>query len=192
MAAMASSVDERIAGLLRLLENAASSDYIGEGVSQLEHALQAAQLASEASAPDAEVLAALLHDVGHLCAASDAERMRNLGVHGHEDVGADHLEALGFRPETTRLVRGHVAAKRYLVATRPSYAARLSPASTATLALQGGPMTADQCAAFEADPLHEAMLRLRSWDEAAKMRDRRVPPLSSYVPLMAEQLSARA
>jgi len=39
---------------IELLSGAARLDYIGEPVSQLEHALQAAELARKAHAPDTE------------------------------------------------------------------------------------------------------------------------------------------
>jgi len=180
--------DPRIDGLLRLLADSARSDYIGEGVSQLEHALQAAALARAAGAADAEVIAALLHDVGHLCAPDDAPTMDGLGVVRHEDVGAEHLCAIGFGPDVTELVRGHVAAKRYLVRTDPAHAARLSPASRETLRHQGGPMTEAEARRFEASPLYRAMLRIRAWDERAKHPGLVVDGLEAYVPLLLAHL----
>ena len=168
---------DQVFGLL-----AASSDaqYIGEAVSQLEHALQCAQLAREAGARDALVVAALLHDVGHLCADAAAPRMRDLGVLEHERVGGEYLRRLGFASEVADLVAGHVAAKRYLVRTRPAYAANLSEASRGTLAFQGGPMSDAEVTAFEQDPLHRDVLRLRAWDEQAKRVGWVVPGLEAY------------
>lgn len=188
------SVSQRVDRLVRVYDGARRADYIGEGVSQLEHALQAAELAREANAPATEVLAALLHDVGHLC-APDADRMRRgahvLGAEWHEEIGADFLAALGFGDDVTELVRGHVAAKRYLVAARPGYADRLSRASVGTLALQGGPMDARERAAFEASSRCDATLRVRAWDEAAKQPGRVVPRFDAYLLLVARHLEAR-
>jgi predicted HD phosphohydrolase len=181
----------RLEPLLALLEHAKSSDYIGEGVSQLDHALQAAARARAASAPAHEILAALLHDVGHLCAGPAAPSMAGLGVVRHEEVGADHLAGLGFGGEVVDLVRGHVAAKRYLVAAEPGYAARLSEASVATLRHQGGPMSASERRDFEALPQFRALLRVRTWDEAAKQRGLRVDDLSSYASLLRDHLLQR-
>ena len=45
------------------------------------------------------------------------------------------------RRVVTECVRLHVAAKRYLCATDPTYFGKLSPASVHTLSLQGGPMS---------------------------------------------------
>ena len=52
--------------LKALYDEQGDQDYIGEPVSQREHALQAAAHARASGAPEAAVLAALLHDVGHL------------------------------------------------------------------------------------------------------------------------------
>ena len=46
------SLDERRRWLLGVLEAAAQADYIGESVSQLDHALQAATLADQAGDPE--------------------------------------------------------------------------------------------------------------------------------------------
>lgn len=180
------SVGARIDEIGALLESASDRDYIGEGVSQLEHALQTAALARRAGAPREEILAALLHDIGHRSnpdAAADA-----VGVLGHDDIGAAYLESLGFGEEITGLVRGHVAAKRYLVATRPGYVERLSAASVTSLERQGGPMAADECRQFREDPRWEARLRLRSWDDAAKVRGLEVPRLAEYRADLEEHL----
>ncbi len=184
-------MDAAIDRLRRLYEGgAAHSDYIGEAISQLDHALQAAQLAASACASDEEVLAALLHDVGHLCAPLPAVRMGTHGISTHEEVGADFLATLGFASGVTERVRGHVAAKRYLVAERPGYAEALSDASRMTLMHQGGPFDAQARRAFEAAPLFAALLRLRAWDEAAKVPGLVVPDFDHYVPRLESHLSA--
>lgn len=174
------TAEERVDEVIALLSRAAGLDYIGEPVSQLEHALQCAAAAARAGAPDAEVLAALLHDVGHLCAPPDAPRMAELGVLAHERIGADYLRARGFSEAVCALVEGHVAAKRYLVSRNPRYAEALSAASTGTLAFQGGPMSDAEAAAFEADPLMKAKLRVRRWDELGKDVGAEVPDLLRY------------
>ena len=113
------SVARRSHALMTWLQSAQYDDYIGEDVSQLAHSLQAATLARRRG--DSElVLAALLHDLGHF-APSDRFEMTPLGRKHHEHVGADLLRGLGFSERVAELVAGHVDAKRYLVATRPSY-----------------------------------------------------------------------
>lgn len=178
----------RVDALMRTLAAADDAGYIGEPVSQLAHALQAAARA-QATGDEALALAALLHDIGHL-AAPDAPDMEGLGKVDHEGIGRRVCDRLGFAPEVGRLVEGHVAAKRYL-ARRAAYDGRLSDASRRTLALQGGPMSEAEAAAFEADPLHRAMLRLRACDEAAKVPGADVPGLDHWRPIVEAHLGAR-
>ncbi len=175
--------------LLLLLEGSASAAYYGEPVTQLEHALQRAQLARTAGAGDDVVLAALLHDVGHLLEDETAQRHDEVGVINHDEVGARFLIEHGVSPYVAELVRGHVDAKRYLTGTNPEYAARLSEASATTLALQGGPMNEAEAASFRADPLFAEKLRLRSWDEQAKRPGWQVAPLETYRPLLVKHLA---
>ncbi len=82
--AHANSVDT----IIELLESGTTHDYIGEPVSQLEHALQCAQLAVDAGADDQTILAALLHDIGHLCGSPNNATMGEYGIDQHEKVGA--------------------------------------------------------------------------------------------------------
>lgn len=151
-----------------ILLAADSAPYIGEPVSQFQHALQAADRAAELRCPQHVVLAALLHDIGHLIDA-DAEQMDGLGAHSHEDIGATFLKEMGFSAETQFLVQSHVDAKRYLCVHKPGYWSQLSSASRATLTWQGGPMTEAECRRFEQHAHFKDALRVRSFDEQAKM-----------------------
>ncbi len=155
------------------------SAYVGEPVSVLEHGLQAAAFARQESAPLALVLAALLHDVGHLVEPAPEDLAEWDRDARHEQSGARWL-ADRFGAAVAEPVRLHVAAKRYLCATDPGYLADLSPASRRTLELQGGPMPAAEMARFEADPHHAAALRLRRWDDRAKIAGLTVPGLHHY------------
>ena len=153
--------------------------YVGEAVSQAEHALQAAWLAEREGAPDALVVSALLHDVGHLLvAASDELADRGLDAR-HEEAGAAWL-AEHFGPEVAGPARLHVAAKRYLCAVDPGYRDRLSAASRRSLAFQGGAMTTDEVDGFRRDPHHAEALRLRRWDDEAKIPGLDVPGPEHY------------
>jgi gamma-butyrobetaine dioxygenase len=148
----------------------------GEGITQLQHALQAAALAQSEGAASALVVAALLHDVGHFLQPTDD----NFGYHKHDRSGGDWLRAQGFPEAVAAPVRLHVAAKRYLCGKDPSYQAQLSPASTYTLSKQGGPMNPAECAAFEAEPFFAEGVRLRRWDDEGKKLGWNVAPLESY------------
>ncbi len=152
-----------------LLQRFGGADYIGEAISQLEHACQAAQMAIAQGFDDEVVLAALFHDIGHLCALNgDHPQMDGYGVKEHEKLGADYLRSHGFSPKVTRLVESHVAAKRYLCFVDPEYYDRLSVASKRTLVFQGGPMSPEEAMEFRSDPLYSIILLMRQWDELAK------------------------
>lgn len=160
----------------------------GEGVTQLAHALQCAKCAAAVTADEEVILAALLHDIGHICDPSAEQMAAEIGIVDHEGIGAQFLLERGFSPKIAELVRAHVAAKRYLVATNPTYAAQLSPASTATLKHQGGPMSPSEVTAFEHDPLYTTKLRMRSWDEMGKDPNMTTPPLETYREMMLRHL----
>jgi phosphonate degradation associated HDIG domain protein len=162
----------------------------GEGVTQMEHALQTAHHARQDGAPPDMIAAALLHDVGHMM-QKIGENAADLGVDArHEHISAGYL-ARAFGPEVTEPIRLHVAAKRYRVAVDPAYLQRLSPASLQSLALQGGPMTPDEIGLFLADPWAEAALRLREYDEAGKVPEAEVASFETYQSLLREQIGRR-
>jgi phosphonate degradation associated HDIG domain protein len=171
-----------------------NADYIGEPVSQIEHMCQCAQLA-EASGWDEEmILAAFFHDIGHLyehIAEEKTEHMDNYGTVDHETLGAEFIRKVGFGERMAKLVASHVNAKRYLVAKYPDYRARLSEASMQTLNIQGGPMTDEEIASFESDPLHKEYIQLRYWDEQAKMTNNPLPDLQHYRNMMINQLEKK-
>ncbi|MCB1135857.1 MAG: HD domain-containing protein [Chlamydiia bacterium] len=185
------SAEARADELLALLQAADTCGYIGEAVSQLEHALQAAELARQAGADDETVLAALFHDIGHLC-APEAEGMDGYGTKGHEELGAVYLSQMGASECVAALVRGHVQAKRYLAYKDESYTESLSEASRQTLQRQGEAMTAKQAMAFERDPLFSKKLLIRRCDDGAKLRDWKVDGLDAYRPMLVEHLRAQA
>jgi len=170
-----SIVDE----LLTLYAEKANQLYGDEQVTQLAHALQSAALAEAEGADETLVAAALLHDVGHLidkhapgAAARGVDRR-------HEEIAAGYLSRW-FRPEVVEPIRGHVAAKRCLVTTEPGYFDTLSEGSVRSLKVQGGPMSAEEVRAFMAQPGAEAALRLRKWDDLAKVPGKKVPDLEHY------------
>nr|WP_295106434.1 metal-dependent phosphohydrolase [uncultured Caulobacter sp.] len=157
----------------------------GEGVTQMEHAVQTAHHAKLDGAPPELIAAALLHDVGHMM-QKIGEHAADLGIDArHEHISAGYL-ARAFGPEVTEPIRLHVAAKRYRVAVDPAYHERLSPASLQSLALQGGPMNATEIETFLADPAAQAALRLREYDEAGKAPDAEVAGFETYSDLLRD------
>ena len=162
-----------------------------ESVSALEHALQCARLAGDARAAPALVAAAFLHDIGHFLSADSADPAAADDVDDrHEQQGALVLRA-HFPAAVTEPVRLHVAAKRYLTAVEPSYPAGLSPASVHSLARQGGPMSAAEIAGFEALPHADDAVRLRLWDDQAKVPGRATPTLDHCLGMLGRLRTAR-
>lgn len=174
-----------IATIERLFVEHGATAYEGarrESVSALEHALQCAQLAEWAHADAPLVAAALLHDIGHFIVSDpDADDIDDV----HELRAVPFL-AQGFGANVVEPVRLHVQAKRYLVAADAAYAGRLSPASLHSLALQGGPMSADERRLFEALPFAQQAISLRRWDDEAKEAGKKTPPLAYYLALLDE------
>ena len=179
-----------VAQIEELFAAEGAAEYLGEAVTQAAHMLQAARLAEQDGAGDALVAAALLHDVGHFTGAVSGHDLMAGTDNRHSHAGADWL-ARWFGPEVTEPVRLHVAAKRYLCATEPGYAATLSPASVYTLGVQGGPMSPAECERFAASPYAGDACRLRRWDDAAKDPDAANPPLRHYRPLLARLAAGR-
>jgi gamma-butyrobetaine dioxygenase len=158
-------------------------------VTQLEHALQTAALAEQAFALDSLVVAALLHDLGHLLNPPENTSRSSMDAR-HEDTAARWLSEY-FSRAVTQPIRLHVAAKRYLCACEPAYAEALSPASRRSLVLQGGPMSDGERQTFEQDPWAREATMLRRWDDAAKVPGLRVPGLAHYRERLARQLVSR-
>ena len=159
----------------------------GEGVTELQHALQSASLAEVDDAPNNLIVAALLHDIGHLLHGL-SEDVAEQGIDGrHERIGEKWLEEY-FDQEISQPVRLHVAAKRYQCTVNPDYLAQLSPASTKSFVLQGDKMNEDEVSAFEKNPFFKDALQLRTWDDNAKDPEMETPFLEHYLPLVKAAL----
>lgn len=162
-----------------------------EQVSQTAHAEQCAALATASGADDELVIASLLHDLGHVLVLESASGTPQLDSDDeHESVGARHVAHL-FGPRVAAPIALHVAAKRYLCAVDSRYHDTLSPASVASLQMQGGPMTTAEVLRFERLPHFSAAVSLRRWDDEAKVADLTVDPFEKYLPVM-ERLAAAA
>jgi phosphonate degradation associated HDIG domain protein len=155
----------------------------GEGVTQNEHALQAAWLAEQTRAKPALITAALLHDIGHLL-HDLPEDIAEQGVDTqHEALGSAWLSQ-HFGPEVSEPVRLHVAAKRYLCAMEPAYFDALSEASKLSLRLQGGPMSRKEAEAFSALPFAHDAVQVRRWDDEAKLIGLKTPCFDQFLPYL--------
>ncbi len=174
----------RLSELEALFAGAGRRLYGGEAVSQLEHALQSGLAAERDGASAALVTASFLHDVGHLLAEQgDTDLAAGLNDH-HEAVAVRALAGL-FDDDVLQPIALHVAAKRYLCTAEPDYRAGLSEASTRSLALQGGPMSAAESARFVRHRHARDALALRRHDDTAKVVGLPTPPLSHYLAIAA-------
>jgi gamma-butyrobetaine dioxygenase len=176
--------------LLEALAHSAARQYGGEPVSELAHSLQCADLAREAGADEELVLACLLHDVGRYAVdqalvfdSKERGHAAGPGARGHHQLGAA-LIAPYVPTRVSWLVGMHADAKRYLCATEPGYYDSLTPASQHTLTLQGGIMSAADVARLATHPWLGDALRLRRWDDAAKVVGKPTRPLSAWEPLL--------
>lgn len=172
--------EDRLNQVLNLFELYGEADYIGEPVTQTQHMLQAAMLALKANYCDELIVAALLHDIGHLIPKQ--EKMGKLGVLKHESVGANYLRTLGFKEKVCDLVENHVNAKRYLITIRGADY-KLGSASSQTLLYQGGLMTVDELTAFSDHPMFDDYIKLRKLDEQAKDPTVKVCDVKEFIPL---------
>ncbi|WP_300033656.1 HD domain-containing protein [uncultured Roseobacter sp.] len=166
-----------------IFDRRGGEEYLGEPVTMGEHMLQSATFAEQNDQPEEIIVAALLHDIGHFTSEFGTFTMDDTEDRHHEDAGAEVLERF-FPSVVTDCVRWHVAAKRYLCATRPEYLRRLSEASLHSLKLQGGPMTADEVADFERSPNLEHIVAVRYLDDAGKREDMTTPDFWHFAPMI--------
>jgi len=174
----------QLADIERLFAEHGHIAYSGEGVSQLEHALQAADLAEKDGAGDALVTAALLHDLGHvLNLQGETPTARGIDDQ-HQYFAIPFLRPL-FPPAVIEPIRLHVDAKRALCALEPEYYEDLSEDSKRSLTLQGGIFTRHEREAFMAKPYASDAVRVRRWDDAAKVPKAPTPPLAHFLEVAA-------
>ncbi len=162
--------------VIHLLLSNGGSEYIGEPVTKLEHMVQSAEIAAEKGLTEDLIIAALLHDIGHICEPTTTlNDMEGLGLQDHEILGATYLHARGFSEKVIQSVAMHVPAKRYLCFKFPEYLGLLSAASLKTLDMQGGPMSQKEAELFEQNPYMNDILAIRRIDEEAKVPNKPLP-----------------
>jgi putative nucleotidyltransferase with HDIG domain len=189
---MTTSSHKEIANeIINLLQSYGGSEYIGEPVTKLEHMIQSAELAIEQELSDEMVIAALLHDIGHICVEKVIENdMNGMGVIDHELIGANYLKEKGFSERIIQSVANHVPAKRYLCYKIPSYYQDLSDASKETLNFQGGIMNDQEAIIFEKSPYFSDIIAIRQIDDKAKIANKQLPEsLIQFEEMIIEHLS---
>ncbi|GAB2639554.1 HD domain-containing protein [Emticicia sediminis] len=178
-------IQNTISEIRQLFESQGNEEYYGENISQYEHAAQAAILAKRQGYDEEVQIAAFLHDIGHLFSTqTEEELMEVYGRKDHESVAADWLRERGFNEKIAVLVENHVNAKRYLTHIDEDYYEALSEASKQTLMFQGGRMTEKEAKDFEQNPYFDLIIKMRRWDEAAKIENMKVPDLGHFLTLI--------
>lgn len=174
----------RLGDIEKLFKDHGHIAYSGEGVTQLEHALQCAKLAEDEKAPAELVTAALLHDLGHLLNLQ-GESPTERGIDDrHQYFAIPFIRPL-FPPAIVEAIRFHVDAKRALCALEPDYYESLSEDSKRSLTLQGGVFSRQETDAFMARPFAGNALRVRRWDDRAKVAGATTPPIGHYLEIAA-------
>lgn len=167
--------------VVALLERRGQIQYGMEEINQLEHALQCADLAENAGETPEIVVASLLHDLGHLLVeTSDGQQLKKTKRDDlHQYIALPFIRSL-FPAAVLEPIRLHVDAKRYLCLIDQGYWASLSAASKHSLELQGGVYSLAEASAFIAQPFAAESVRLRRYDDLAKVPKKSVPSLSYY------------
>lgn len=171
--------------------------YIGEEVTQYQHAVQCSLLAEEFTKsqeflnlvssnpinPIHFILGCFFHDIGHLlkyetnlaevyqCTEMGHNVETSLGVMYHEQKGANYLRHLGYHEDICSIVENHINIKRYLITKNPDYYDKLSEASKGTFEFQGGKMTMEELDIFENNRMFPYILVMRKFDDQAKSTD---------------------
>lgn len=166
--------DNIVAFIGDIFERCGDEEYLGEPVTMAEHMLQGATIAERNGLDEEIIVGALLHDIGHFTSEFGTFSMEDTEDRFHEEAGAQVLSSY-FPSVIVDCVRHHVAAKRYLCATKPDYFKRLSEASVHSLNLQGGPMSPDEVADFEKNPNLKKIIQVRYLDEAGKQANMETP-----------------
>lgn len=169
-----------------LLHSQGQKQYGGESVSQLEHALQCASLAEQSNESDSTIIAALLHDIGHLLSAGKGLSAPAPTVEGddlHQYIALPFLRNI-LPDAVLEPIKLHVDAKRYLCAVDQTYWSTLSDASKKSLVLQGGIYSEEQAREFETRRFAQESARLRRYDDCAKTPGTLTPPLSHYLEIL--------
>ena len=175
--------DTIVAFIGDIFERRGADSYLGEQVTMSEHMLQGAELAEKAKASDEIIAAALLHDIGHYTNEFPDDALAR-GINNHHDEAGAAILSEFFPPVVTECVRCHVAAKRYLCATKKDYFGKLSDASVHTLGLQGGPMDETEVTQFENNPHLKEIVMVRYWDDQGKVPNHITPNFAHYAPIL--------
>ena len=173
-----------------IFDRRGGEEYLGEPVNMGQHMLQGATIAEQQGQPEEIIIGALLHDIGHFTSEFGTFTIEDTEDRHHEDAGAKVLERF-FPKVITDCVRYHVAAKRYLCATKPEYFESLSEASIHSLHLQGGPLNHMEVVEFEKNPNLDQIIAVRYLDDAGKHAGMEIPDYWYFAPMVQRMVNCR-
>ncbi len=178
-----------VEAIFQLFNKNGADEYIGEPVTKYQHMVQSAMIAQDLGYSDEIVIAALLHDIGHVCVdLTDDNDMNGFGIKDHDVIGGELLRDYGFSDVVISAVENHVLAKRYLCTKYKGYFDKLSQASIETLKLQGGALNEEDIVLFEAHPFFDEIVKVRKIDEMAKDEFMQIIPVEKYKSLLLNHL----
>ena len=152
---------------------------MGEPITQVEHALQTADLAwKDQSDHPQMVVAALLHDIGEVVEPESQ----------HCELKSYALLAPIWGEKVARPVANLVKSKRFLLAVDGAYAVQLTEASLARGMQAGGPFAQDcqEYAAFKKEPYFQESIALRIWADSSKEASRSTSSFKDYHTLLVD------
>jgi 2-amino-1-hydroxyethylphosphonate dioxygenase (glycine-forming) len=188
---MRNSTKSIIYEIKSLFKNKGNEDYFGENISQYEHAAQCLMMAISEEETQEMQVAALLHDIGHLLDHAETDAMDVYGRKDHEEAAEAWLSERGFSERIQKVVKNHVKAKRYLCFKYKEYHDALSEASKQTMRFQGGIMSQDEALEFENDTNFIESIKLREWDDKAKIPNIDLPELDDCLEIVNKYLLNR-
>ncbi len=175
-------------------DSAAFIQYGETAVTELEHALQCAELADNAGADDELVFACMLHDVARFAVPQDqvSDTLQNLepskDAKGHGEKAAELMR--GLLPERSLFcIQHHAEAKQYLCQTNEKYRQKLSAASIKTLAIQSDSTSQERLNTLAKHEWWEDAIRLRVWDDAGKVKGKETRPLTFWLERLEQFLA---
>ena len=167
-------------------DKASKTCYGESAVTELEHALQCAELADHADADDELVFAAMLHDVGRYAVPQELvfDTLQDVEIAdnalGHGERGAQ-LMANMLPARSLFCIRYHAESKLYLCQKNPNYRAKLAGASVKTLAVQSTNYDQARLDELSGHRWWQDAIRVRVWDDSAKDKGRATRPLDYWV-----------
>ena len=178
------SIIERTNILCEIIDQRGSCSFYDEEITQLQHALQCATLAIESNESDKFITASLFHDLGHMLTGEDVNNHDFLNNDQYHENVAESFLSKYFTEKVNYSIKMHVIAKRYLCSVQSDYYDNLSDGSKRSFKLQGGYLNKDTIRKLESHKYFEDAVRLRNYDDKAKIKGKKTEAISFFHPFI--------